>query len=239
MNWELIFIMSVIVYFLTYFSVKEKKRKRAAVYSAVVAVIMFVVPLCLNDGDIKINVAEDSQIEKIQEKQKENIDQSPEIYQQQDTVDNNSEIYQEDINEDDKKEFVELAELLPLISKNEEFWYTRIGMDNIGETHVYEIFCGAENYSKEITYALDKKYRWLKGNISLSYYDNDIGKYIWIEFYGDDRKIGETERFAAGVRPSSFQIDVSGITDLKIVTNSESIHTSGFLLTDGFFLYYE
>ncbi len=127
-----------------------------------------------------------------------------------------------------------LHEMNALIGKNDKFWYTCSTTDNMGNSYKYEVYCGAEGYSSEITYALDGKYTILSGTLGLRKADNDKKNGIWIEFYGDGKLIGESVHFVSGTRPYTFEIDVTGVNDLTIKTNSTSIHNSGFLLTDGF-----
>lgn len=127
-----------------------------------------------------------------------------------------------------------LHEMSALVGDNDEFWYTCSTTDNMGNSYKYEVYCGAEGYSNEITYALDGKYTILSGTLGLRKADNDKKNGIWIEFYGDGKLIGESVHFVSGTRPYTFEIDVTGVNDLTIKTNSTSIHNSGFLLTDGF-----
>ncbi|MGN0384829.1 MAG: NPCBM/NEW2 domain-containing protein [Lachnospiraceae bacterium] len=133
-------------------------------------------------------------------------------------------------------ETVNLVDMKPFVGKTDDFWYGGTVEDNLGNEYDYHIYCGAESYSEEITYALDGKYVTLTADFGLRDADNDIKKYIWIEFYGDGKKIGQTTKFTAGVRPCSLELDVSGVNDLKIVTNADSIHQSGFLVTNGIFV---
>ena len=127
-----------------------------------------------------------------------------------------------------------LHEMSPLIGKNDDFWGTCSTTDNMGNSYKMQVYCCAEGYSHEITYALDGKYKILTGTIALRDADNDLNKGAWIEFYGDGKLIGESARFVAGTRPCTIEIDVTGVNDLMIKTNSASIYESAFLLTDGF-----
>ena len=127
-----------------------------------------------------------------------------------------------------------LHEMSALVGDNDEFWDTCSTTDNMGNSYKYEVHCGAESYSDEITYALDEKYTILSGTLGLRNADNDKKNGMWIEFYGDGKLIGESVHFVSGTRPYTFEIDVTGVTDLMVKTNSTSIYNSGFLLTDGF-----
>ena len=131
---------------------------------------------------------------------------------------------------------VDIADMTPLIGKSDKFWYSSTSKDNVGNTYKYQLYCGGEGYTQEITYALDSNYITLKGELGLREQNNNLNDGIWIEFYGDGKKLGETIHFYKGVRPYSFEINVSGVNDLKIVCTSNSMHRDGYLLTNGFFV---
>lgn len=138
--------------------------------------------------------------------------------------------------------FIDITSLHPLIGNIDDFFYNADGvLDNMGEEcNGYMFFCRAENYSNEITFVLDKNYTQLETTLRLRNADNDIQASIWIEFYsvndGEEKKIGESERFKAGIKPSKTIISLENVTDLKIKTNSPTINDGGVLLTDGIFL---
>ncbi len=123
-----------------------------------------------------------------------------------------------------------LHEMNALTGDSDRFWYTCTTEDNLGNDYKFMVSCGADGYSHEIIYALDGKYTILSGNLGVRRNDSSI----WMEFYGDGTLIGETIHFDSDTRPYTFEINVTGVTDLMIKTNSTSIHNSGFLLTDGF-----
>ena len=127
---------------------------------------------------------------------------------------------------------IDLRSLKPIIGSDEDFWDESDGReDNLGNNE-YSLMIYCEDGGAEITYPLDKKYSILRGNIALSGEDNK-SEGLWLTFYDGKKKLGETQHMKAADRPSRFQIDVSNVTDLRIVTDGLS-YEAGFLLTNGF-----
>lgn len=132
-------------------------------------------------------------------------------------------------------EKINLAEEQPLAGNADEFWCgTSDYTDNMGNKYVNQIYCVRE--TRELTYALDSRYTVLSATFGLRETDNDIEDGVWIEFYGDGKKIGETIHFYAGVRPNSIELDVTGVNDLQILAKSNVKYWGAFLLTDGIFV---
>ena len=223
----MVLLAGIIVFLLTYLKEKEKNITKAAIYGAIAAFIAFMVPFCVSNEsrneDIRM-LDDEEQIESI-DTESNNVQST-----------NSEEFVQ---TEENNTESVEIATLIPLIGENDEFWNYGSYEDNMGSYHTYRIFCFSSKSSKGITYPLNSCYSCIKGDVALGRKSNDIEYDIWIEFYGDGVLIGETAHFNAGVRPSSFEVDVSGVNDLTIVTNSDSVHWGGEILTNGFFLYSE
>lgn len=134
---------------------------------------------------------------------------------------------------------IDICSLHTLISSQNSFFDSGADEeDNMGNSYQYKIFC-YDSYKNDITYALDGKYSKLSATFGLRDIDGDNKNTIWIEFYSMDRdkiikKLGETERFKAGVRPTDVEISLTGVKDLKMITRGES--DNGFLLTDGIFI---
>ncbi|MCL2416276.1 MAG: NPCBM/NEW2 domain-containing protein [Defluviitaleaceae bacterium] len=94
-------------------------------------------------------------------------------------------------------------------------------MDNEGNT--YEnggIFAGTTNVNRDnnhsITYLLDNQFSRFTGSIVLAHSSRDATRNYRIEFYGDGILIHESMRITGGTRPIHFDIDVSGISELRI-----------------------
>ena len=105
--------------------------------------------------------------------------------------------------------------------------------DNVGNIYLngYIILCG---YSENtITYALDGNYKKVFGEIALNNSSNNIRDGIWLEFYGDGELIGATDHLFAGVRPISYDFDVTGVTDLQIQAKGEVMAS---MLTNGIYI---
>ncbi len=131
-----------------------------------------------------------------------------------------------------------LFELQPLIGKLYDFAQETIGekKDNIGNLYPNGYILYANEYTaKSITYALEEKYKTLSGEIALDSENNSLRDGIWFEFYTNGEMIGSTDHLYAGVRPISFEIDVSGVNDLEIQAKITGT-TIGSVLTNGFYV---
>lgn len=90
--------------------------------------------------------------------------------------------------------------------------------DNLGNTYTGGYRVNIDNaWDKEAVFAIDKKYSTISGTIALHSNCNEITDGIWIEFYDGERLIAETEHLYAGVRPISYEYDISNVDELKVV----------------------
>lgn len=88
------------------------------------------------------------------------------------------------------------------------------GKDNIGNTHNSGISIEGRRGSTE--YLLNGKYRRFTGVIGVPYnYRNDKYEGI-IKIYGDNKLLYTSPVMTAGVQPTNFNIDVTGVLNLKI-----------------------
>lgn len=88
------------------------------------------------------------------------------------------------------------------------------------------------------TYLLGGKYEKLSFAMGLSSQCRDTSGAVWFDFYGDGKMIGRTDQFTSGVKPASYEIDVSGVDKLRVVGGYKSANSQEavFLLSDDFIL---
>ena len=123
----------------------------------------------------------------------------------------------------------------------DEDWAKQISSatDNVGNTYTngYQIRIDTTIWeADERTYILDGKYSKLEGTLALSEGDRNLYGTAGLAFYGDGNLLGYSEMFTSGVKPASFSIDVSGVTDLTIVdiygyVGHVYLYTSGIFLS--------
>lgn len=127
-----------------------------------------------------------------------------------------------------------LFEMQPLIGSIVDFACTLTfdNQDNLGNKYPNGYFLNLIK-DKSITFALDGKYSKLTGDLALDSSSNSIRDGAWLEFYSNGELIGTTEHLYAGVRPITFEIDITGVKDLEI---RENYTQSAILLTNGFYV---
>lgn len=133
---------------------------------------------------------------------------------------------------------IDIREITPLIGKDEDFWEDNPDSeDNLGNSNYSVDIYYRNGDEREITYPLDYKYSKITGDLALDCDSNDIDYKIWVEFYEGKKKVGETKKLTAGVRPIKFDINVKEVRDLRIIVNSTSdLFSYAYLLTNGFYL---
>ncbi len=106
-----------------------------------------------------------------------------------------------------------LFTMQPYISST---WYPSAATsvtDNLGNQYEKGIVCGSV-FSGDAYYNLDRKYDVLKGVAAVQQGDTDV--YGTIQIFGDDRLLWENTQMDGRTRPEQFELDVTGIQDLRI-----------------------
>ena len=124
-----------------------------------------------------------------------------------------------------------------VILTGDDDWVEKLGSgtDNVGTKYqnAYRLYVG---WDEDVTYILNGQFTRLEGKLALSSADKNNKDEVVLEFYGDGKLLGCSPRFKSGVKPQSFSIDVTGITDLRIVCLYGS-YGCVELYTEGLYLY--
>lgn len=97
--------------------------------------------------------------------------------------------------------------------------------DTKSEKYTNYILVNESSKSKEntITWKIDGEYSKLSGKISLNKnFKNVTSKGVKITIYGNNRVIYKSKKIRKGTNPFTFDIDVTGVTELKIVLESDN-----------------
>ncbi len=100
------------------------------------------------------------------------------------------------------------------------------GKDNVGVQHSTGV--AIRGRTGEITYLLNGKYRMFKGTVGLCYSGRDTEDYEHgIKIYGDGKLLYSSPSFTGGVKPEDFNIDITGVLELKIEKTGNDRNNSG------------
>lgn len=90
--------------------------------------------------------------------------------------------------------------------------------DNIGKVHSKGFHLITPYYGENCynVYLIDQKYSNFRGNIAVPYGDKNETDGAFMRIYGDDELLYESPEMKRGVYPVDFDIDVSGVIQLKI-----------------------
>lgn len=91
--------------------------------------------------------------------------------------------------------------------------------DNTGFTHS----SGFLTEGGEIQYLLNGKYKTFTGTVGIPYICRDDNDSSIIKIYGDDKLLYTSPVLKAGVKPANFNINVTGVLNLKIEIDGYSI----------------
>lgn len=86
------------------------------------------------------------------------------------------------------------------------------GRDNIGNTHSTVQYYGGGN----IEYLLNGRYRRISGTVGLADRDKDTSYTKVLKIYGDNKLLYTSPEIKGGVVPDSFNIDITGVINLRI-----------------------
>ena len=116
--------------------------------------------------------------------------------------------------------------------------------DNTGILHKPSVLIGGVYGSTAYsgTYLLNMKYSRLKGNLSLDSGSKNSGFQLYVNIYGDNKLIYTSNVITSGVYPQDFNVDVSGIVQLRfevtgISRTSSWISDTIFIILSGLDLY--
>lgn len=94
-------------------------------------------------------------------------------------------------------------------------------LDNAGNAHNGAIFAGTYNRHQDnghsITFLINGEYTSFTGVIALSRESRDAQLDYCIHIYADDVRVLHTPNITGGVPPISFDIDVTGVEQIRIV----------------------
>ncbi len=183
-----------------------------------------------NKSKEKLNDLLDHNISKYEEEMKNNISSKTyEKYSKE--LDNISKKIDND-KISQLQEFVKEYEPLSLVSLNYKKQEETIEVsskdkpveDTKSEKYTNYILINQSNKPKEntITWKIDKEYTKLSGKISLNKnFKNITSKGVKITIYGNGRVIYKSKKIKKGIQPFNFNIDVTGVTEIKIVLESD------------------
>ena len=90
-------------------------------------------------------------------------------------------------------------------------------------------FFGNLDHEHSVTYELNANYKKFKGTIALSYESRDAERSYCIQFYGDGNLLYQSPIVTGGISPLIFDIDVSGVRQLKIVRVADGVGQVGIV----------
>ena len=123
-----------------------------------------------------------------------------------------------------------------MLSGDEFFYSVSEGTDNVGYTYSNAYALGIRD-GKQCTYILEGKYSRLEGKLALSSQDKNASVESGFAFYGDGVLLGYSPMLKQGVRPQSFSIDVTGVTELTVECVGGTFYGTIQLYTEGFYLF--
>lgn len=116
--------------------------------------------------------------------------------------------------------------------------------DNTGILHHPAAEVGGDNWDNDSptytgTYLLNMKYSRLKGNVSLDSRTKNSTFEIYLNIYGDDKLIYTSKVIASGSYPQDFNVDVSGVVQLRLEIDgqSRSVMERSYIILSGLDLY--
>lgn len=86
------------------------------------------------------------------------------------------------------------------------------GKDNTGIVHN----SGMGIYHGNVEYLLNGKYKKFKGTVGIAYQDRDNSFENTFKIYGDGKLLYSSPILTAGVKPISFDVDITGVLNLTI-----------------------
>jgi len=106
-------------------------------------------------------------------------------------------------------------------------------LDNAGNAHVGGIFSGTSNRHSDnghsITYLINGEYFSFSGYIALAHGSREAQQSYSIHIYADNVRVFSTPTITGGVAPIFFDIDVTGVEQVRIVRNATGSAEIGIL----------
>lgn len=123
---------------------------------------------------------------------------------------------------------VSIFDMEPYVEHNYGFSTAENETDNMGNS--YEKCFRLSKYdskkSADQVYDIGKKYNCLKGTIAIVYGGGD-DEPCMVRIYGDNRLLYELNNISGSTKPTSIEVDITGITDLKVeLLRSDNFHSS-------------
>ena len=95
--------------------------------------------------------------------------------------------------------------------------YLDSARDNFGTTYKSAIAGTTSETENADEYILDGKYRTIAGRVVMNYDKRaNVGKDTYVRIYGDGNLLWESGRVTRGFVPQDFQVDISGVSRLKL-----------------------
>lgn len=107
--------------------------------------------------------------------------------------------------------------------------YTTGIKDNVGNMYydgfAFTNWCSSGFY----VYNIDQKYKAFKGIIALTEADKDTSYLLMVKIYGDNKLLYTSPRMTKGSYPVKFDVNVTGVNQLKIEKVSDNHRSTGIL----------
>lgn len=127
-----------------------------------------------------------------------------------------------------------LLEDLEYFTKTAHFSELSADKDNTGVVHN----CGIRfynGYEDEIQYLLNGRYKTFSGIVGLHYEERDSTRERIVKIYGDDKLLYTSPILTGGKAPAKFNIDVTGVLNLKIEFDNGGAYERGPCIFDAGF----
>ena len=101
--------------------------------------------------------------------------------------------------------------------------------DNLGYVHASGYMLHGSG--GEIEYLLNGKYNRFSGTVGVPYNRRDSDRETGIKIYGDGKLLYSSSLMCGGIKPENFDINVSGVLNLKIEVLRDEIQTGCYYTT--------
>lgn len=127
---------------------------------------------------------------------------------------------------------------LPVFKGDKLDFGSQVYTDNTGVVHQpADIVNNFSGHYYSGTYLLNMKYSRLKGNVSLLDRDKNTSEKLCLNIYGDNKLLYTSAVITAGAYPQDFDVDVSGVVQLRLAVTGDNIYEHTFVILSGLDLY--